>query len=248
MRLLIISVISLMFSTNAVSQTFTLGDCSTAANSQNAYDAIGAQHNTTLEYLMNNLTEKQRLNIPSAINTSAEFVEKQFGLTIESGTDLESSTLGLENLYSKINNPEGPSKEDFLDVINISKIAKNHLDIFLTDIYNSQDLDFQVFKAKAVKWESQIEMLNLSDNEKKALYSFGSTIRYSYLGWLNVNKNKTELSGNKFRLRLFGWIVTAVADAVGAVIGALGSGGTAAVIIGAVGSGMAAGVGSHNGW
>jgi len=248
MKLLFLSLATLMFSITINAQAFSLGDCSSAANPNNPVDIIGVQHNTSLEYVMNNLNEQQRLSSSTTFSTTSQFVERSLGRKFNSIADRQNAEQGINYLFNSINKIKAPTKADFLGVLNLSKPAKNHLDVLISYIYGNTSIGFAATKNTIISWEGQIKGLGLSAQETEALYTFGSTIRYSYLGWENANVRNTTPAGQAGKLRLFGWIVTAICDAVGATIGALGSGGAAAVICGAAGSGMGAAVSAHNGW
>lgn len=197
-------------------------DWSSAANSSNPYDYVGIEHNKAAKHIVENISYH---NLPNAqINyttTKAYVAANSDNNTIENFNTKTSITLLadiLNNFGSSL--PTSATYTPILDRnTNLSAAAKNYLNNLINQMLNPNNtaLTYNFYKSMIISWEGGINSLNISQNDKKTLYMSASIIRYSLLLWKDLEYpdfGNERLQLIPFKIRLFGWIATALADGV----------------------------------
>ncbi|RYD99626.1 MAG: hypothetical protein EOP54_03440 [Sphingobacteriales bacterium] len=220
---------------------------SAAANSSNPYDYVGLEHNKAAQHLVENLSYGNLPNPQVNYNTVKTYVAANFNSTTAANFNANTSAALLSNILSNFGSTL-PTANNYAPVINIntnlSAIAKGHITGLINQLLNPSNsaLDYNFYKSMIMNWENNISSVNVSQDDKKSMYMFASVIRYSLLLWKDVeypDSSNGQLQLMKFKIRLFGWIATAVVDgavAVGAagLVTPLGSAALAAGASGAV--------------
>jgi|GEM_PF-3412576 len=223
-----------------------------AANPENPMDEMGLHHNQCLKFITDNLPYDKLTDAKAVYEASFKYGEVTFGadeMRVVSGV-FKIDELG--SFYETIRQ-DIPSLDAVMEMTKTTGQSREYLKTLLVGIYDPKITDFEFERAKRdiIEWESGISGLSISDKEKSSLYGFGSTLRYSLLAWSTAEfpekGDEHVIIEGRFRLRLFGWIATAVFDAVGFIGGSVATPVTG-VIVGAAMSAGAAGVSAHNGW
>lgn len=220
-----------------------------AANAENPYDQMGLQHNQCLKFILDNQPFRNLSDAQSVYASAFKYGELTYGTDEMKLVAAAFKVDELKNFYANIAGGV-PSLDEVMAMTKTSGDASDYLRSLVEKIYDPkiEDADFSSLKRDIIEWESRIGSLSVSEGEKRSLYGFGSTLRYSLLAWSNA---KFPDSGDGHvvlgRIRLFGWIATAIFDAVGFVAGSVATPATG-VIVGAAFSGGAAFVAHQNNW
>jgi hypothetical protein len=209
-----------------------------AANPENPLDNVGLLHNQVLSNILNDVEYGNLSNAEAVYGSETVYADRNFGSDAVSRFQAVFPQDRLANFCSSLGS-DRPSVDFMVDLTGLSSSGKDYLRPLIEDLYgHPSNTDYDFLKNKIMVWESQIASQNFSDEDANGLYAFGSTLRYSLLAWQAAEFPDTNAGHVQMRLRLFGWIATAIFDGVGGALGTIGGG----PIVGALaGGGMSAG-------
>ena len=217
-KIILTALVAFGLSGYCLAQSFTFGDCTAAANPQNPYDNIGVQHNSQLEVLMQTLNNNQLSDFNTVLNaelTNASSIYSPSEIQNFRNSNIPSQ---IEAYISTLNTRNAPTALELIGNTGLSRGVTTSLNSIVTEIYNTDpnNFDYNSAKLSIMNWEKTIGDGKYSESEKKSLYAFGSTLRYSLLGWTN---STTSVAGRGLWAKIKHALTTAVGDAIGALIG-----------------------------
>jgi hypothetical protein len=206
---------------------------SAAQNSSNPFDSVGQIHNEALDYA---ITEAGGYNI--LLSDSLLYAKLVFGYY---STRYGSHAAGQFASYFPItlfqDLADNVRNGAPLQGISLSQDVEDKLnDLFdvLEDTTRSDYDDYSSIKSIIVNWESDINSMSISANEKMYLFVAGSIARFSFLFWhkfyMTFEYDQCGTTSKK-KLRWWQWIIVGFADVVGGV--AAGGWGPVGVVAGA---------------
>jgi len=216
-------------------------DWRAAANPENPFDEIGLGHNRCLSSILatvpvEGLSDASRVYDAGFEYGASRYDRSQLDRFAEVFTRDQVASV-YETLRSGI-----PEQAYVLELSGVQGDARDYLGRLLAQVYTNDaaELSYDDLKRVIMRWEAGIASERFGDQDRMALYAFGSTLRYSLLAWQGVElpaDGQGHVELRNFWHHLFHWVATAVFDAAGAIAGTAIGGPVGGVVGGAALSG-----------
>lgn len=194
-----------------------------AQNPNNQFDGVGILHNELLADIMKKANKKTRSgeNMPFL-----ELAQEELGLDYELVADIE-EMITVENYKNDF-------RESILKHVTDNETQKVLINLFekiRTENENGSYSSYENFKNEIELIENEVlSNLKLSYSPKEIILSTTSTLRHSAAFWNQYLAENSTIE-TRAKLKWWQWVIFAVADAAGGLVG--GGGFSAAAVTGA---------------